>query len=352
MAEDVPVSFRARHPVSRRLHRIRLRVGERATSAVSDGFFRSLSALGRLHPASRPRRHNVERIENINYLKNGGDDHRLDIYRPLQRPGPYPVVLYVHGGGFRVLSKDTHWVMGLAFARFGYLVCNISYRLAPRHPYPAAIADTCAAYRWVVRNVAAYGGDPSRIVVAGESAGANLVTALTLATCFERPEPWARLAYDTGISPAVTIPFCGLLEVSNPERFAERRPMPLWLSSIINHCSDAYLRDVAHTSDVDRVFGPNYLDLANPLTTLERAQRDRVAPARPLPPFFVPVGTKDPLLDDTRRLERVLTAMGVTCQASYYPGEIHAFHALVWRRQARRAWRDVLAFLDRHLPRR
>ena len=50
-------------------------------------------------------------------------------------------MLYVHGGGFRILSKDTHWIMGLAFARRGFLVFNIGYRLAPKHPFPAAIAD-------------------------------------------------------------------------------------------------------------------------------------------------------------------------------------------------------------------
>ena len=66
-------------------------------------------------------------------------------------------------------------------------------------------------------------------------------------------------------------------------------------------------------------------------------------------PFFAPVGTRDPLLDDTRRLEKALTRLRVPCEARYYPDEIHAFHALVWRPQARACWRDALAFLDRRL---
>ena len=69
---------------------------------------------------------------------------------------------------------------------------------------------------------------------------------------------------------------------------------------------------------------------------------------RPLPPFFAPVGTRDPLLDDTRRLEKALGALGVPCEARYYPGGIHAFHAMVWDPAARRCWRDALAFLDRY----
>ena len=72
-------------------------------------------------------------------------------------------MFYVHGGAFHLLSKDTHWLMGLVFARFGYLVVNISYRLAPKHPYPAAIADTCDAYRWFAQRVSSLGDDDSEI---------------------------------------------------------------------------------------------------------------------------------------------------------------------------------------------
>jgi len=68
-----------------------------------------------------------------------------------------------------------------------------------------------------------------------------------------------------------------------------------------------------------------------------------------LPAFFAPVGTRDPLLDDTRRLERALRRMGVSCEARYYLGELHAFPALVWRKNAQRCWRDTFAFLDRAL---
>lgn len=332
-----------RHRVSRpAAPRRATRLYQRAAGAVSEGFFHSLSRLGKLHPASRPERHGVEVYENIPYAGGGDRYQQLDIYRPLAHPGPQPIVLYVHGGGFRALSKDTHWIMALAFARAGYLVFNISYRLAPRHPFPAPLADTCAAYEWVVENAAAYGGDITRLAVAGESAGANLVSALTLATCFERPEPFARRVFDTGVTPRATLPYCGLLEVSNPERFGQRRSLPVWVTSIINHCSDGYLRATDERA-------PDHLDLANPLTTLERAARQRLAPDRPLPPFFLAVGTRDPLLDDTRRLERALNALDVACEARYYPGEIHAFHALVWRKQARQAWRDTFGFLARRL---
>ena len=170
----------------------------RLRSVAAGAFFESLATVGRLHPAASPKRNGVEVERDVLYGPHG-EHNRLDIYRPINRPRPWPIVLYVHGGAFHLLSKDTHWLMGLVFARFGYLVVNISYRLAPKHPYPAAIEDTCAAYRWTLEHARELGGDPTRIVVAGESAGGNLVTALALATCTPRPEPWARAVYDTGV---------------------------------------------------------------------------------------------------------------------------------------------------------
>jgi acetyl esterase len=88
------------------------------------------------------------------------------------------------------------------------------------------------------------------------------------------------------------------------------------------------------------------IDLADPLVVLERGQ----APDRPMPAFFTAVGTKDPILDDTRRLKAALDRLGVTCEARYYPGEPHAFNALVWRESAKEFWRETHAFLDRFVP--
>lgn len=318
--------------------RLRDRIRSRAGALVVDNMFRGLARVGRLHPLARPERHNVEVTCDVPYLPSGLSEHLLDVYRP-RGAGPWPVVLYLHGGGFRILSKETHWLMGLAYARRGYLVFNINYRLAPRHPFPAAIADACAAYEWVARCAGNYGGDVTRLVVAGESAGANLVAALTVATTFPRPERWARAAFDTEVVPRAVVPACGLFQVSDVERFGRRRPLPVWLTDRLEEVTAAYLHEVRAT--------PAELDLADPLVLLERDDR----PERPLPPFFVPVGTADPLLDDTRRMKAALDRRGVECEARYYPGEVHAFHAMVFRRQARQCWSDTFTFLDRHLAR-
>jgi len=313
------------------------RLRQHAGAFAVDSFFRLASRAGRLHPDARPERHGLERVVDVPYRHTGLLEHRLDVYRPARREGPLPAVLYIHGGGFRILSKDSHWIMGLAFARRGMVVFNISYRLAPRHPFPAAVEDVCAAYRWVVENAATWGADASRLVVAGESAGANLATAVALSSCWQRPEPFAREVFETAVVPRAVLPACGMHQVTDPDRFRRRRTdLHPFFRDRIHEVAEAYLRAVPEDD-------PTALDLADPVVFLERAE----APERPLPPFFAGVGTKDPLLDDTRRLAVALERLGAPVEARYYPGELHAFHALVFRPQARRFWADTYAFLDR-----
>lgn len=326
------------------------RLRRQAGSVIAHGFFAGLSSAARLHPKANPERHRIEVIRDVPYQSTGEVAHRLDVYRrrdldPSTRPTGQlaPVVLYLHGGGFRILSKDTHWLMGLAFARKGYVVFNASYRLAPRFPFPAAFEDAAGALRWVLDNAERYGGDPGRVVLAGESAGGNLVTSLALATSYETLRGAgagvARQLFDTGFRAESVVAACGLLQVSDPERFVRRWPrMPAFVADRVAEASEAYLgRDVG---EVGRH------DLADPLVCLERGER----PARPLPPIFAPCGTKDPLIDDAQRLDVALRALGVPCEVPIYPGEIHAFHALLWRPEARRCWRDTFAFLERHAP--
>jgi acetyl esterase len=223
--------------------------------------------------------------------------------------------------------------MGLIFARRGYLVFNINYRLTPRHPYPAALVDAASAYSWVREHIEEWGGDLSRVFLAGESAGGNLATALTISSCYKRPEAAAREVWDTGLVPKAVLPCCGLLQVSDPERRFRRKKLPFFIRDQLLSITEAYLPDGSEGDG---------LDLADPLLVLERAS----APDRPIPPFFAAVGTKDPLLDDTRRLKRALDALEVPCTAKYYPGEIHAFHALIWRQAARACWREMFDFLS------
>jgi acetyl esterase len=107
-------------------------------------------------------------------------DLPMRIYTPDGR-GPFPVLVYFHGGGWVVGSVETvdascRSLVNLA----GCIVVSADYRLAPEHKFPAAAEDSYAAARWVALHAAAFHGDPARIAVGGESAGANLAAVAAL----------------------------------------------------------------------------------------------------------------------------------------------------------------------------
>jgi acetyl esterase len=298
--------------------------------------FYALEAIGRAQGVVSRSRVRVER--NLAYLDTGRRSHLLDVYVPEGRVGPLPVVVYVHGGAFMWCSKETHMIFAHAWARAGFIVFNLNYRLAPRHMYPAAIEDVCAALRWAHVHAARFGGDPGRIVLAGESAGANLVSAVTIACCSKRPESWAKAMFESGIVPRVVVASCGILQVSDVHRFSARRALPRVVRRVLHMLPDGYV-------DLNAPRGAGELDLLDPVSVFESEYHFE----RTVPPFFLSAGTADPLLDDSRRLAQALARRAIPCDARYYPGEIHAFHVMLWREQARQYWRDVFRFVDGEL---
>jgi acetyl esterase/lipase len=94
--------------------------------------------------------------------------------------GPHPVVIYLHGGGWAFGSPASFRKLGMQFAEAGYLTVILDYRLAPEHPFPAALEDTALAIEWASDNARRWNGDGRRIAIGGDSAGANLaLSALT-----------------------------------------------------------------------------------------------------------------------------------------------------------------------------
>lgn len=314
---------------------IRRQISTQLVYRVFDRSLHGLAALLRLYPGFWPGRHGIEVMKDVPYSDSPSREHTLDIFRPIDAKKPLPVILYVHGGSFSSLSKDTHFLLALRFASQGYLVFNINYRLAPRHPFPAALYDCRDAYSFVVRSAAEHGGDISRLALAGESAGANLITALTLCTSYKDtalPELFA-----LGVQPAAVLPACGLLQTSDVQRLITQHPESGWVVGL-RDMIDGYLAASRGLDDALRA-------LADPLLFLERGEK----PTRPLPPFFVTAGTADPLLDDSRRLQKAIEELDVPCEARYYDDEIHAFHAFLWRPNAQRCWQDSFSFLKAHL---
>ena len=310
-----------------------------AQRAADEGFtaaLRGIEWIARRHPATDPARHDVDVIADVPYLPDGDAAHRLDVYVPRRAKGPRPALIYVHGGGFRHLSKETLWLAALTCARRGHVVFNVEYRLGRR--YPDAITDVAAAAIWVQRHGARFGADVARLAIAGESAGGNLATALSLACAYRRPEPWARAVWDAGVRPRAAAIAYGLLQVSAPDRFRPRGPLGPWIRGNIRGVAAGYLGDAERQ--------PGAARLADPLLVLESG----AAPARPLPWFFAGAGDRDPLLDDTRRLGAALARLGVPHLVRVYAGGVHGFHVLLpWTDRARAMWRDQLDFLDRAL---
>ncbi|MFZ2633305.1 MAG: alpha/beta hydrolase [Desulfosalsimonadaceae bacterium] len=310
---------------------------------IFSGAFEALSYAGTFSPALRAASRHCDLIKNIPYAPDGKPAHRLDVCRPVRQGSLRPMIMYIHGGGFTMCSKDTHRGIGQIYAANGYVVFNINYRLAPKYRYPAALEDVALAYQWIVTNAKTYGGDPERMIVAGESAGGNLTLALAVAACFKRREPAARMIWETGVVPKVILALCGMLQVSDPDHLIPACPR-------INPFSRKLDQQIAR--DVSRAYlGREYRKplpehhLADPLLIME----SDAAPNRPFPFTYAMAGTHDILLSHTRRLEAALVQKNIPHMARYFPKQGHAFHLLGLSPQAGIFWREHLTFLRREI---
>ncbi len=307
--------------------------------ALFESVIDAVALLGASHPGANPDLYDVDIVRDIHYRDSQDDANTLDVYLPTTKPGPWPVVLYAHGGGFRLLSKNTHWMMALAFARRGYMVVNVNYRLAPDHPFPAALKDVNHAFKWLVENAERFGGDIGRIVLAGESAGANLVSSLAIETTVRRPEPWAREIFDLGVVPRAVVGACGIFDVSGAARLLDGARLPKTIEDWLLAVRDGYLGQLRE--------GPEEgYALADPVRVLESLTETE----RPLPPFFLPVGGDDPLVPETGRMLEALRRLAVPSDAKVYEGGTHAFHMATFLPVAKRLWNDTFAFLRDHVP--
>lgn len=118
-------------------------------------------------------------VGSVRDLEVDGAEGKLParLYSPDEAGGPHPLIVFFHGGGFVVGDLDTHDAPCRILCRHaGAHVLSVDYRLAPEHPFPAALEDGCSALRWANNNAAELGADPGRVAVAGDSAGGNMAT--------------------------------------------------------------------------------------------------------------------------------------------------------------------------------
>jgi acetyl esterase/lipase len=127
-----------------------------------------------------PRDGGVERVaQDVAYAD--GPRRRLDVYAPTERDEALPVIVYFYGGSWSSGDKDDYEFAGAAFAANGFVTVLPDYRLVPEVRFPGFLEDCAAAVKWVSQNIADYGGDPSRVVLVGHSAGAYNAIMLALA---------------------------------------------------------------------------------------------------------------------------------------------------------------------------
>jgi epsilon-lactone hydrolase len=226
------------------------------------------------------------------------------------------VIYYLHGGGFVMGSPGTHRRM---MARLAHAARSrafvLDYRLAPEHPFPAALVDAVAGYRWLVAN----GVRPSEMVIAGDSAGGTLTLATLLVL---------RDAGDPLPAGAVCISAATDLTRSGP--------------SHTKRVDDEVLLSPRFLRTVDELYR-GHVDARDPLASPLFAELGG------LPPLLMHVGTHELLLDDTLQFADKARAAGVDVTLRVWPGLWHVFHTFVSLPEARRALDEIGTFVRRRL---
>ncbi|MEU4683002.1 alpha/beta hydrolase [Streptomyces xinghaiensis] len=258
----------------------------------------------------------------------GAPDVPLRLYRPRDARGPLPVVYAIHGGGFVVGTPDADHEGNLRFCRdIGALVVSPDYRLAPEHPYPAALEDCYAGLSWLAKNTAELGILPDRTALWGDSAGACLAAALTL------------LAHDRN-GPAIRFQCLVAPALDDRLRTASARlhtDTPVWNRHNARLSWEAYLGPgTPGSQDVSPYAAP---------------ARAGTALLKGLPPAHITVMQFDPLRDEGIDYARALLAAGVPTELHVLPGTFHGAGAVEHAAVVRRITAEITAVLARALCR-
>jgi acetyl esterase len=238
----------------------------------------------------------VGKVENFTIPGPGGE-LRARSYAPIAAAGSLPTLVYFHGGGFVAGSLQSHdGLCRLFTAEGGFKVIALDYRLAPEHPWPAAVDDAWAALQWIEENASDLGVDAGRIAVGGDSAGGMLAAIVTQ---LAREKGGVKIAYQMLLFPNTQVGG----ETSSMNEFAvgyflERR--------VIDYFNSLYL-----PADADR-------------------NSPKVSPLRAksfsgLPPAYVMLGGYDPLHDEGLAYADKLRGAGVKVTIADYPDLVHGF---------------------------
>ncbi|SDY90369.1 acetyl esterase [Evansella caseinilytica] len=224
----------------------------------------------------------------------------LRIYRP-QGEGPFPIIMYYHGGAFiqGYGDIDTHdnLIRALA-ARTNSVVIAVGYRVAPDHIFPAAIEDSYTAILWAVDNAHTYQGDPAKINVAGDSAGGNIATVMTL---MARDRNGPKITSQVLLYPLTTF-----------------QDIPL--ESREQYDSGYYLLSRQVMYRARELYTPEEQMWSSPYTSPLQAEN-----LNDLPPALIITAEFDPLRDEGEAYAERLAEFGIQVRATRYNGVMHGF---------------------------
>jgi acetyl esterase len=223
-------------------------------------------------------------------------DVPVRIYTP-DAPAPRPVVAFFHGGGFVICSVETHDGLARRLANaLGAVVVSVEYRLAPEARCPAAAEDCYAATQWVHEHAAELGGDPARLMVAGDSAGGNLAAVVSL---MAREQGGPPITSQALVYPVIDAACDAPSYTENAEGYFLTAPGMRWFWG--------------------HYLGPDG-DGAHP-----HASPIRAGDLSGLPPAVVITAEFDPLRDEGEAYAEALQAAGVPVVVRRYDGMIHGF---------------------------
>jgi acetyl esterase/lipase len=166
----------------------------------------------------------------IEYSNPDGEHLQLNLARPKTGEGPFPTVLCIHGGGFRAGKRESYDGLCIKLAERGYVAATMTYRLAPKHQFPAAVHDTKAAVRWLRANAEKYKINPAKLGTTGGSAGGHLAQFLAVTANVPQFE-------GTGGNPDQSSAVTCVVNVYGPSDFTQSygksvdaaEVLPLWL---------------------------------------------------------------------------------------------------------------------------
>jgi acetyl esterase/lipase len=221
------------------------------------------------------------------------------IYTP-QGAGPFPVVVYFHGGGWVIANKDVYdgGARGLA-KQANAVVVSVDYRLAPEAMFPAQHDDALATYKWAVQNASSFNGDPKRMALAGESAGVNLAIATAMSA---RDQNLAKPAHVVAV-----YPIAQATDLATPSYVDSASAKPL------NKPMMEWFAKHALRNDADK---------KDPRIDLVHAN------LKGLPPVTLINAQIDPLRSDADLLETALKKASVKVEHKLYAGTTHEFFGM------------------------